>query len=91
MALTGSQSQSCITMVVQRAGESLRVLVYKTSMTYNYKMKEIKRDAGSQTSRIVPRKPGNAGGGKRMRVVWRLIKGLPYEPRMGVKVCRVLY
>lgn len=34
------------------------------SMTYNDKKKEIKWTAGSRISRIVPKKPGNAGGGK---------------------------
>lgn len=34
------------------------------SMTYNDKKKEIKWTAGSRISRIVPKKLGNAGGGK---------------------------
>ena len=34
------------------------------SMTYNDKKKENKCPAGSRISRIVPKKPGNDGGGK---------------------------
>ena len=63
MALTGSKSQSCITMTVQSTGESL-MSPAKAGTVYNYKMKETGRTAGSQTPRIVPMKPGNDGGGK---------------------------
>ena len=49
VALTGSQSQSCITMTVQSTGESL-MSPATAGTVYNYKMKETERTAGSQTS-----------------------------------------
>ena len=64
MALAGSEGQSSFTMTIQSTGESLLSLVELTSMMYNDKKKEIKWTAGSRIPRIVPKKPGNAGGGK---------------------------